>query len=159
MFSGFSHCNGIAVINMSVGCFILTVRNYLLLLCIKKKGKGHPCKALRHCTDRTAPGGIGVELCSFLTTALEGGEGSALRPGRSLPGIHCTGGCVGPMAGLERCGKSRPPTGIRSSDRPACSQSLYRLSYPGPLTYIRCVYNRTLRVVCRSIFVCLSVQM
>jgi hypothetical protein len=24
------------------------------------------------------------------------------------------------------------PTGIRSPDRPACSQSLYRLSYPGP---------------------------
>ena len=23
------------------------------------------------------------------------------------------------------------PTGIRSPDRPACSQSLYRLSYPG----------------------------
>ena len=24
------------------------------------------------------------------------------------------------------------PTGIRSPDRPACSESLYRLSYPGP---------------------------
>jgi hypothetical protein len=36
---------------------------------------------------------------------------------------------VGPRAGLDRCGKSRP-TGIRSPERPACSQSLYRLRYP-----------------------------
>ena len=25
------------------------------------------------------------------------------------PGTHCTGGWVGPMAGLDGCGKSRPP--------------------------------------------------
>jgi hypothetical protein len=36
---------------------------------------------------------------------------------------------VGPRAGLDRCGKSRP-TGIPSPDRPARSQSLYRLRYP-----------------------------
>jgi hypothetical protein len=36
---------------------------------------------------------------------------------------------VGSRAGLDRCGKSRP-TGIQSPDRPARSQSLYRLSYP-----------------------------
>ena len=35
---------------------------------------------------------------------------------------------MGPRAGLDRCGKSRP-TGIRSSNRPARSQSLYRLRY------------------------------
>jgi len=36
------------------------------------------------------------------------------------PGTHCTEGWVGPRAGLDRCGKSRPPpTGIRSPDRPA----------------------------------------
>jgi hypothetical protein len=39
---------------------------------------------------------------------------------------------VGPRAGLDGCEKSRP-TGIRSPDRPAGSESLYRLSYPGPL--------------------------
>jgi len=47
-----------------------------------------------------------------MTTALEGGEGSASCPGRSLPrerpGTHCTRGWVGPRAGLDRCGKSRP---------------------------------------------------
>jgi hypothetical protein len=40
---------------------------------------------------------------------------------------------VGPRAGLDVCEKSRPTTGIRSPDRPARNQSLYRLSYPGPL--------------------------
>ena len=40
---------------------------------------------------------------------------------------------MGPRAGLDGCGKSRPPpTEIRSPNRPARSQSLYRLSYPGP---------------------------
>ena len=36
---------------------------------------------------------------------------------RERPGTHCIGGWVGPRAGLDGCGKSRPPTGIRSSDR------------------------------------------
>jgi hypothetical protein len=36
-----------------------------------------------------------------------------------------------PRAGLDGCGKSRP-TGIRSPYRPARSESLYQLSYPGP---------------------------
>ena len=41
---------------------------------------------------------------------------------------------MGPSTGMERCGKS-PPTGIRSPDRPARSESLYRLSYPGTNTH------------------------
>jgi hypothetical protein len=41
---------------------------------------------------------------------------------------------VGPAAGLDRCGISRP-TGIRSPDLPARSESLYRLSYPGSTQY------------------------
>ena len=28
------------------------------------------------------------------------------------PGTHCTGGWVGPRAGLDNCGKSRPPPGF-----------------------------------------------
>ena len=39
---------------------------------------------------------------------------------------------MGPRAGLDGCGKFCPPTGVRSPDRPARSESLYRLSYPGP---------------------------
>ena len=46
-------------------------------------------------------------------------------------GTHCIGGWVDLRAGLDGCGKTRP-TGIRSPDRPAGSESLYRLSYPGP---------------------------
>ena len=48
------------------------------------------------------------------------------------PGTHCIGGWVGPTAfwtGAENLAPSR----IRSPDRPARSQSLYRLSYPGPI--------------------------
>ena len=47
---------------------------------------------------------------------LEGGEGSASRPRRYLPQerprTHCTGGWVGPRAGLDRCRISRAPPGF-----------------------------------------------
>ena len=64
-----------------------------------------------------------------MTTALEGGEGSASRPGRSLP-LGKTryplykrlGGSQG-QSGQVR--KISPPSRIRSPDRPAPSQSLY----------------------------------
>jgi hypothetical protein len=45
---------------------------------------------------------------------------------RERPNTHCTGGWVGLRAGLENLA----PTGIRSLDRPASRQSLYRLHYP-----------------------------
>jgi hypothetical protein len=75
---------------------------------------------------------------SFLTSALEGGEWSASRPGRALSpaeralGTHCIGGWVGPRAGLDAetrrkifclCLESKP-------GRPVRSQTLYWLSYP-----------------------------
>jgi hypothetical protein len=50
---------------------------------------------------------------------------------RERPGTNCTGGWVGPNAGLDVC-ENLTPTGIRSPDLPARIQSLYRLSYPGP---------------------------
>jgi hypothetical protein len=40
-------------------------------------------------------------------------------------GTYFIGGWMGPRAGLDT-------TGIRSLDRPARSESLYRLSYPRP---------------------------
>ena len=56
-----------------------------------------------------------------MTTTLEGGEGSASRLAalypRKRPGTHCTGGWVGPRAGLDRCGKSHPPPLHRDSIR------------------------------------------
>jgi hypothetical protein len=46
-------------------------------------------------------------------------------------GTHCIGGCVGHRASLHLCGISCP-TGIRSPNRLARSESLHRLSHPGP---------------------------
>jgi len=50
---------------------------------------------------------------------------------RERPGTHCIGGRVGPRTGLDVCGKSRHPAKIRSADRGARSESLYRLIYTG----------------------------
>ena len=77
-------------------------------------------------------GGVKVQLYSFLTTTLEGSEWSASLPGRSLPPgktrYPLYRSWVSPRAGMDRCEKSLPH---RDSipDRPARSQSLYRLSY------------------------------
>ena len=66
---------------------------------------------------------------------LDRGGWSAPRPGRFIPGktryplYRRLGGPQG-RSGWVR--KNSPPTGIRSLDRPARSESLYRLSYPGP---------------------------
>ena len=79
-----------------------------------------------------------------MTTALEGGEVSASRTGRSLPrerlrNLREAGWPPGPV---WTGAKNLAPTGIRSPDLPARSESLYRLSYPGPhlhntLTFIK----------------------
>ena len=78
-------------------------------------------------------GSRGIAL-PFMTTALEGGGGSASRPGRSLPPgktrYPSYGRLGGPQGQSGQVRKISPPTGIRSPDHPARSQSLYRLSYP-----------------------------
>jgi hypothetical protein len=58
---------------------------------------------------------------SFSTSALDGGEWSASRPGRAFtPGTQCTGGWVGLRAGLdtEDRGKILCPRRGSSPDRP-----------------------------------------
>ena len=50
-------------------------------------------------------------------------------------GTHCVGGWVVSMAGLDRA-ENLTLTGIRSLDRPARSESLYRLNYSGPCVNI-----------------------
>jgi len=73
-----------------------------------------------------------------MTAALEGGEWSAARPGRTLPretpGTHFTRAWLGPGAGLTG-GKSRPH---RNSipDRPARSSVAIPTELPGPYIYI-----------------------
>jgi hypothetical protein len=96
--------------------------------------------------------GVQVWLYPFMTTALEGGEGSGSRPGRSLfPGkTRCPlyRRLGGPQDRSGQVRKISPPTGIRSPDRPARSQSLYRLRYPdhitpiSPLSYTRLIELR-----------------
>ena len=64
-----------------------------------------------------------------MTAALEGGEWLAARPGRTLPPgktiLQGAGWAPGPV---WTGGKYRPHRDA-IPDRPACSQSLYRLSY------------------------------
>jgi hypothetical protein len=77
----------------------------------------------------------------FLTSALDGGEWSASRPGHftpsgeGVPGTHWLRGQVSPRTGIDYMEKRKvlPPPGLdlRPIGRPALTQSLYRLSYPG----------------------------
>ena len=56
---------------------------------------------------------------------------AALSPGkrRAMPILYETGWASGPICtGVEYIA----PTGIRSPDRPTCSEFLYLLRYPGP---------------------------
>ena len=76
-------------------------------------------------------GGVEVQLYPFMTTALEGGEGSVSRPGHFTPGkdpvpiVQEAGWAPGMVwRGAENL------AGIPCPDRPARSQSLYRLCYP-----------------------------
>ena len=52
---------------------------------------------------------------------------AALLPGKR-PATHCIGGWVGPGP-VWKDAENLAPTGIRSPDRPACSESLYRLFF------------------------------
>jgi hypothetical protein len=65
-----------------------------------------------------------------MTSALEGGEWSASRPGRTLPPgktrYSLYKGLGGPQGRSGQVQKISSPTGIRSPDRPARSESLYR---------------------------------
>jgi hypothetical protein len=80
-------------------------------------------------------GGVDVEIHIFLTSALVLGEWSASRPGRCTTGeSHWIGGWVGPRAGLDdvkRTFLALPGLELQPLCRPARSQLLYRLCYPG----------------------------
>jgi hypothetical protein len=93
-----------------------------------------------------------------LTSALKGVGGQRHAPPASskgktrYPSYRRLGGLKG-RSGRVR--KISPPTGFRSPDRPARNESLYRLSYPGPLppltttttTTTRRSYKASLRIV------------
>jgi len=82
-----------------------------------------------------------------MTTALEGGEGSASRPGRFITGkdpvpiVREAGWAPGPVwTGAENLAFNS----IQFPDRPARSQSLYRLRYPAH--YCAVVGNKTVYI-------------
>jgi hypothetical protein len=86
-----------------------------------------------------------VYIHVFLTSALVGGEWSPSRPSRftpkeKAPSTHWIRGLVDPRAGLDDVEKSKfltlPGLELRPLGRPARSQSLYRLRYPG--SFITC---------------------
>ena len=97
-------------------------------------------QALRLCTDRTPHrGSTGIAL-PFHNHGTRRGEGSASRPGRSLPPgktwyplYRKLGGPQGRSGQVRKISLS---TGIRSPDRPARSQSLFRLRYPAHNTFL-----------------------
>jgi len=81
---------------------------------------------------------------------------ATLRPlyPRERPGTHCTGGWVGPPVWTSA--ENLAPTGIRSPDRPTRSESLYRLSYAGPLIHSKqciksCGLNEVVQVTTREL--------
>ena len=100
----------------------------------KKKVKVTLVQALRLCKAVRPIGGIEVLLNSFMTTALEGGEESASRPGRSLsPGntrypLYRRVG--GPQSRSGQLRKISSPPGFDPRTVQPLAQSLYRLSYP-----------------------------
>ena len=99
----------------------------------KGKGKGHPLQALRLCTGRTAHRGSRGTALPFHDHGTRRGGGVSVTPrplftpGKDpLPIVLEAGWDPGPVwTGAENL----EATGIRSPDRPARSQSLYRLSY------------------------------
>jgi hypothetical protein len=87
-----------------------------------------------------AYGGIGCIDPHFLDLGTSWKQWSASRPcrftsGERAPGTHWIGGWMGPRAGLDDVEKRKllilPGIELRPLGRPARSQSLYRLSYPG----------------------------
>ena len=99
-------------------------------------------QALRLCTGRMAHrGSRGIVLLFLDHGTRRGGKWSAARSGRSLPPrktrypLHRRLG--GPLGPVWTDAENLAATGIRSPDRSARSQSLYRLSY----------WSHTLRIV------------
>jgi hypothetical protein len=73
--------------------------------------------------------GVDVLIHILLTSALAGVEWSASRPRRFTPGTHSKGGWVDDLE--KRKFLTLPGLELRPLGSPACSQSLYRLRYPG----------------------------
>jgi len=116
------------------GTYIMLAKFHKLAEKKKSKIKNTLVQALRLCTGRTAHrGSRGIALL-FLHHGTRRGWGVSVTPrplftrGKDpVPIVQESGWVPGPVwTGAENLA----PSEIRSPDRPACSQSLYRLSYP-----------------------------
>ena len=130
---------------MSVGCFLILqelltawIVTHRYLHCIDKS-KIYPR------TGREGPEGRGVRNIAVtlpLTSALDPDGCSTRCPGSFTPVKESRYPLyrrpAGPRAGLDGCGKSCFH-GIWSPDRPACSESLYRLRDTGHYQHCICV--------------------
>jgi hypothetical protein len=72
-----------------------------------------------------------------------------LYPGEKAPSTHWIGDWVGPKAGLDAAEKTflTPGLELRPLGRPARSQSLYRLRYPGSIRCSRSAAVRNIAVI------------
>jgi len=115
----------------------------IIIIIIICKLKCTLVQALRLCTGRTAHWeSKGIALL-FLDHGTRRGCGVSVTPQPlftpvkdPVPIVQETGWAPGPIS--DRCGKSRS-TGIRSPDRPARNQSLYRLSHPAYIIICRLI--------------------
>ena len=85
-----------------------------------------------------------------MTNGTRRGEGSASRPGRSLPPGKTRHVLYRRLGGpVWKNEENLAPTGIRSPDLPAHCQSLYRLSYPAHAVMDYLTLNHvTFQVLC-----------
>jgi hypothetical protein len=92
-----------------------------------------------------AYGEMDVSIHVFLTSALVGDKWSASRPGLFTSGTNWIGGWVNPRAGLDDVEKRKflplPGLALRPLGRPARSQLVYRMSYPGSKTSLYLLYD------------------
>ena len=109
-------------------------------------------------------GGVEVYLYSFLTTTLEGVRDQRHAPTALYPrerhGTHCTGGWVGPRAGMDKCGKFHPPPGFEPWTAQPVESRYTDWAIPAHiLTYALLKYQRNFRLnSVRTSFVCVIGQ-
>ena len=116
--------------------FHKAVMTFICARILQSVWSGHQEESSPYNRPRRSRGQVDVQPYSFMTSALKmevGGQRhapAALTPGKNpVPIVQKAGEHQG------RCGRVRkisPLTRIRSSDRPARCESLYRLSHPGP---------------------------
>jgi hypothetical protein len=102
-------------------CLVKHMDNFTLQYANRQTRFQCPCALTEHHAMKTYWGSGGIAPLNFLTSALDGGEWSASRPGRfapreKAPGTHWIGGWVGPRAVLDAVVKRKVPNPRRKSN-------------------------------------------